>query len=386
MKIFFKILSCLILSVILVLLSQAIKRDSVFEIKDNMSIVKLPPLEQRVLNQMTLEQKVGQLLMFGFNGLEINEDTKDLIKTRYIGGVLLLGKNISNAKQLKKLNNQLQSESQIPLLISIDQEGGVVSRIKWDKDLVVSQKNMGSEDEIYSLSVKKSQILKELGINVNLAPVVEYITEKNSFLYPRVFSGTQKEVSNRAYSAMKGYADSNMISVAKHYPGHSNLSPDSHFSLPRVNISLEQWDEYISPFSYLINKDVVDVIMVGHILYPNIDSKPSTISNVLINTKLREELNFQGVVITDDMQMDAIEKQGESCYIAKEALKAGNDILLYSMYSPKPNLQREMYDCIFNAVNSEEVALEDINQKVLRILRLKIKYGLIDKSILQPSE
>ncbi len=195
-----------------------------------------------------------------------------------------------------------------------------------------------------------------------------------------------EEVSKKAYNAIKGYSDSDMISVAKHYPGHSNLSPDSHFSLPRVNISLEQWDEYISPFSYLINKDVVDVIMVGHILYPNIDSKPSTISNIIINQKLRKDLNFQGVVITDDMQMDAIEKQGEYCYIAIEALKAGNDILLYSMYSPKPNLQREMYDCIFNAVNSEEIALEDINQKVLRILRLKIKYGLIDKSILQPAE
>ena len=386
MKIFFKIISCLLISILLVLLSLYIKKDSVFDIKDSMSIVKLPPLEERVLTQMTLEQKVGQLFMFGFNGLELYEDTKELINTRHIGGVLLLGKNISDEAQIKNLNTQLQNESQIPLLISIDQEGGVVSRIKWDKDLVVSQKNMGSEDEIYSLSVKKSQILKELGINVNLAPVVEYITEKNSFLYPRVFSGDMEEVSKKAYNAIKGYSDSDMISVAKHYPGHSNLSPDSHFSLPRVNISLEQWDEYISPFSYLINKDVVDVIMVGHILYPNIDSKPSTISNIIINQKLRKDLNFQGVVITDDMQMDAIEKQGEYCYIAIEALKAGNDILLYSMYSPKPNLQREMYDCIFNAVNSEEIALEDINQKVLRILRLKIKYGLIDKSILQPAE
>ena len=386
MKIFFKILLCLILSLTLVLLSQTIKRGNVFEIKDNLNIVKLPPLEQRVLNQMTLEQKVGQLLMFGFNGLELGSDIKDLINTRYIGGVLLLGKNISDAEQLKNLNKQLQSESSIPLLISIDQEGGVVSRIRWDKDLLISQKNMGSEDDIYFLSVKKSQILKDLGINVNLAPVVENITEKNSFLYPRVFSGDMEEVSKKAYNAIKGYSDSDMISVAKHYPGHSNLSPDSHFSLPRVNISLEQWDEYISPFSYLINKDVVDVIMVGHILYPNIDNKPSTISDVLINQKLRQDLNFQGVVITDDMLMNAIEKQGEYCEIAKEALKAGNDILLYSMYSAKPNLQRDIYDCVLNSIFTNEIPIEDINQKVLRILRLKIKYGLINTSILQPEE
>ena len=386
MKIIFKILLCLLLSFTLVSLSRIVKDESVYEISKDITIVKLLPLEQRVLNQMTLEQKVGQLLMFGFNGLTVNADTKDLINSRYIGGVLLLGKNISNAEQLRKLNQQLQSESRIPLLISIDQEGGVVSRIKWDKDLLISQKSMGDVEDIYNLSVKKSQILKDLGINVNLAPVVEYITDRNSFLYSRVFTGSKEEVSKKAYSAIKGSADSNMISVAKHYPGHSDLSPDSHFSLPKVFISTQQWDEYIYPFSYLIKEDVVDVIMVGHILYPNIDSKPSTISNVLINTKLREELNFQGVVITDDMQMDAIEKQGEHCYIAKEALKAGNDILLYSMYSPQPNLQRDMYDCILNSVNSEEISLENINQKVLRILKLKIKYGLIDKSILQPSE
>lgn len=386
MKIPFKILFCILLSFTLVSLSNIVKDESVHEIKDDIRIVRLPPLEERILTRMSLEQKVGQLLMFGFNGLEVNADTKDLINTRYIGGFLLLGKNISNAKQLKNLTTQLQNESEIPLLISIDQEGGVVSRIKWNKDLLISQKDMGKQEEIYSLSVKKSEILKDLGINVNIAPVVEYITDKNSFLYQRVFSGTKEEVSKKAYSAMKGYSDSNMISVAKHYPGHSNLSQDSHFSLPKVNISTDQWDEYIFPFSYLIKEDIVDMIMVGHILYPNIDIKPSTISDTIINQKLRHDLNYQGVVITDDMQMSSIEKDGEDCNIAKQALIAGNDILLYSMYSPKPNLQKDMYDCILNAVNSNEISFEDINQKVLRILKLKIKYGLIDKSILQPQE
>jgi beta-N-acetylhexosaminidase len=386
MKIPFKIFFCILLLLTFLFLPQIIKDESIYEIKDDIRIVKLPPLEERTLTQMTLEQKVGQLLMFGLNGLEITEDTKDLIKTRYIGGFLLLGKNISDEKQLKNLTTQLQNESEIPLLISIDQEGGVVSRIKWDKDLSISQKNMDKLEDIYSLSVKKSKILKDLGINVNLAPVVEYITDKNSFLYQRAFTGTKEEVSKKAYSAIKGYSDSNMISVAKHYPGHSNLSQDSHFSLPKVDISPDQWDKYISPFSYLINNGIVDVIMVGHILYPNIDSKPSAISNTIINKKLREDLNYQGVVITDDMQMSSIGKYGEDCNIAKEALKAGNDILLYSMYSPKPNLQRDIYDCILNAVNSNEIPLEEINQKVLRILKLKIKYGLIDRSILQPQE
>ena len=386
MKIFFKVFFCLILSITLVILSSFFIRDDVYDINDNLTIIKLPPLEQRVLKQMSLEEKVGQLLLFGFNGLEMDKNTKDLINSKHIGGVLLLGKNISNASQLTNLNSQLQSQAKIPLLISIDQEGGVVSRIKWEKELLISQKNMGSEEDIYSLSVKRAKILKPLGINVNLAPVVEYITDTNSFLYPRVFSGNIQEISRKAYSAIKGYSDSNMISVAKHYPGHSNLSNDSHFSLPKVYVSKENWDEYVFPFKYLIEQGMVDVIMVGHILYPNIDSKVSTISEVIVNEKLRKELNYNGVIITDDMQMDAIEKQGDDCKIAKEALKAGNDILLYSMYYLKPNIEREIYDCILNSVNSGEISLEDINQKVLRVLRLKIRYGLIDKTILQPQE
>jgi len=386
MKIFFKVFFCLILSITLVILSSSFIKDEVYDINNDLTVIKLPPLEQRVLKQMSLEEKVGQLLLFGFNGLEMDKNTKDLINNKHIGGVLLLAKNISNASQLTNLNSQLQSQARIPLLISIDQEGGVVSRIKWEKELLISQKNMGGEEDIYSLSVKRAKILKPLGINVNLAPVVEYITDTNSFLYPRVFSGNIQEISRKAYSAIKGYKDSNMISVAKHYPGHSNLSTDSHFSLPKVYVSKENWDEYVFPFKYLIEQGMVDVIMVGHILYPNIDSKVSTISEVIVNEKLRKELNYEGVVITDDMQMDAIEKQGDDCKIAKEALKAGNDILLYSMYYLKPNIEREIYDCILNSVNSGEISLEDIDQKVLRVLRLKIKYGLIDKTILQPQE
>ena len=208
MKIFFKVFFCLILSITLVILSSSFIKDEVYDINNDLTVIKLPPLEQRVLKQMSLEEKVGQLLLFGFNGLEMGKNTKDLINSKHIGGVLLLGKNISNASQLTNLNSQLQSQAKIPLLISIDQEGGVVSRIKWEKELLISQKNMGGEEDIYSLSVKRAKILKPLGINVNLAPVVEYITDTNSLLYPRVSSGNIQEISRKADSAIKGYKDS----------------------------------------------------------------------------------------------------------------------------------------------------------------------------------
>lgn len=385
MKIFFKILLTSVFLTIIVRYFPIRKYSITYDIQDHITIIK-QPLEEKILSKMSIEEKVGQLFIFGFNGTTLSKDTQDLIEYQHIGGVILMGKNISNPSQLTSLNTDLQSVSKIPLLISIDQEGGSVSRIRWENILTTSPKSMGGEKNIYDISVQRSLLLKEYGINVNFSPVVEYITNNNSFLYPRVFTGTKEEVARKSYYAMKGYSDSGIIPVAKHYPGHNDSSVDSHYNLPRVNISPYQWDEYVSVFKYLIEKDVVDVIMVGHLLFPNIDSKPSTISEVLLNGKLREDMGYEGVVITDDMQMGAIEKQGTVCILALQSLKAGNDMLLYTFYSPKPNLQTEVYNCILDAVKSNQLEDGFVERKVLRILRLKIKYNIVDESILHSLE
>ncbi len=384
MKISIKILFFFTILIFILISLPTPKKREILDIQDTLQIVKEPPLEIKILNSMTLEEKVGQLFIFGFNGTNINENTKDLIEKKHIGGVLLLSKNIKNVDQLTKLNKQLQDSSEIPLLISIDQEGGTVSRIKWEDVLTISPKSMGNEKSIYDISTEKSALLRKYGINVNLAPVVEYITNTKSFLYPRVFTGTKQDVAKKASFAIKGYTDSGMISVAKHYPGHSNSSVDSHYNLPSVNISKEDFLDYIYPFKYLIEKELVDVIMVGHTLFPKIDKKPSTVSKILINDTLRDTLGYKGVVITDDMQMGAIEKDGELCNIAIEALNAGNDMLLYSLYTPRPNLQTEVYDCVLDAVKNGKINKKSVDEKVVRILQLKIKYELIDESIQLP--
>ncbi len=120
-----------------------------------------------------------------------------------------------------------------------------------------------------------------------------------------------------------GYTDSGIISVAKHYPGHSNSSPDSHYSLPKVYIQENEFEEYIYPFKYLVEQGSVEAIMVGHILYPNIDSKPSTVSYKLLTEKLRQNLGYDKVLITDDMEMDSIESVGQYCDIARDAFNCG---------------------------------------------------------------
>jgi len=381
-KIYKIFLTAIFLLILLILLPPPKNNNLIYDIQGDIQIKKTPPLEERILSQMTVEEKIGQLLLFGFSGTSLNADIQNLIETKYIGGVLLLGKNIQNMQQLKKLNNDLQSISQLPLFIAVDQEGGSVARIQESSKTNISQRYLQGEKQICDISVQRAKMLKELGINMNLAPVAEYITNNSSFMYERTFSGSRQEVAQKVYSAVKGYVDSKMISTVKHFPGHDNQSKDTHSTIAQVNISPQQWDEYIYTFKYPIDKGIVDVIMVGHIKFPKIDDKPATVSKVIIDEKLRKEIGYEGVVITDDMQMSSIWKYAQYCNTAKEALLAGNDILLYSQYTPRATLLTDVYNCILNAITSGEIAEDVINQKVLRILKLKIKYGLIDEAIL----
>ncbi len=381
-KIYKIFLTAIFLLILLILLPPPKNNNLIYDIQGDIQIKKTPPLEERILSQMTVEEKIGQLLLFGFSGTSLNADIQNLIETKYIGGVLLLGKNIQNMQQLKKLNNDLQSISQLPLFIAVDQEGGSVARIQESSKTNISQRYLQGEKQICDISVQRAKMLKELGINMNLAPVAEYITNNSSFMYERTFSGSRQEVAQKVYSAVKGYVDSKMISTVKHFPGHDNQSKDTHSTIAQVNISPQQWDEYIYTFKYPIDKGIVDVIMVGHIKFPKIDDKPATVSKVIIDEKLRKEIGYEGVVITDDMQMSSIWKYAQYCNTAKEALLAGNDILLYSQYTPRATLLTDVYNCILNAITSGEIAENVIDQKVLRILKLKIKYGLIDESIL----
>lgn len=381
-KIYKIFLTAIFLLILLILLPPPKNNNLIYDIQGDIQIKKTPPLEERILSQMTVEEKIGQLLLFGFSGTSLNADIQNLIETKYIGGVLLLGKNIQNMQQLKKLNNDLQSISQLPLFIAVDQEGGSVARIQESSKTNISQRYLQGEKQICDISVQRAKMLKELGINMNLAPVAEYITNNSSFMYERTFSGSRQEVAQKVYSAVKGYVDSKMISTVKHFPGHDNQSKDTHSTIAQVNISPQQWDEYIYTFKYPIDKGIVDVIMVGHIKFPKIDDKPATVSKVIIDGKLRKEIGYEGVVITDDMQMSSIWKYAQYCNTAKEALLAGNDILLYSQYTPRATLLTDVYNCILNAITSGEIAENVIDQKVLRILKLKIKYGLIDEAIL----
>jgi beta-N-acetylhexosaminidase len=340
--------------------------------ESDFQLTKLPlpkSPQQVILESMTVQEKVGQLFMFGFYGPQLTEDIKELITEKHIGAILLLKYNIENNIQLRDLTTQIQTLSEIPLLISIDQEGGIVTRLTDNPILTKSQNEIKDNLDAYNTAYERGTILKELGINTNLAPVVEYITDKNSFLYPRVFTGDIQQVSQKSLSMIQGYTDAGIISVPKHYPGHSNDSIDSHLTLPEVNITNNQWNEYISPFEYILESPDTKAVMVGHISYPNIDNQPSTLSYEILTVRLRENLKYNGVVITDDMEMGALKNRGEYTQLAKKALLAGNDILLYSGI---PEVQQEVYNYILLEIQQGNIDIKIIDEKVLRILELKL--------------
>ncbi len=374
MKFLITFLSILFLTFISLIYPLKISEED--NIKEEVLIVPTKTKEEILLESMTTEEKVGQLFIFGFDGTVLTPTNKQFLIDHHIGGVLLLSKNITNEQQLKNLTAEIQRDTKIPLFISIDQEGGTVSRIKWGEVLTESQSGIDTPLEAYSVSKSRGEILKEYGINMNLAPVIEYITEKNSFIYKRVYRGTQEEVIEKSINSINGYKDAGIISVPKHYPGHSNSSPDSHYSLPIVNIPNEQWEDYTKPFSVVLEESKPDAVMVGHIKYPNIDSNPSTISNEIVNNRLRKDLEFNGLVLSDDMEMDALDGLGTHQEIAVMALQSGIDLLIYSKYAEStPTIQKDVYEYVLQQVKDGYI---NIDEKVLRILKTKIQYGIIN--------
>jgi len=366
-----------ILSVFIALIFSSILPTTLLqnEIVETSITLPRPSVEEQILKYMTPEQKVGQLFMVGINGTTLTPQTREYLTTHYIGSVLLYGKNVENEQQVKLLTQDIQTTNPIPLFISIDQEGGIVARLKWNNTLTMAQGDMRTAQQAYTIAKDRGVILKSIGINMNLAPVVEYITDKNSFMYYRVFRGSQDEVAQKGISAIQGYSQAGIVAVLKHYPGHSNSSPDSHYSLPVVNISPNQWNTYIRPFSQIIEQTTVDGVMVAHVEYPNIDTNPATLSSEIITKRLIQDLQYNGLVISDDMEMGALQDVDTYLNLAKRALLAGNDILIYSTANDtETSIQKNVYDYILQEVNSGNM---NIDEKVLRILRMKIKYDIL---------
>ncbi len=329
-----------------------------------------------MLEEMTLEDKVGQMLMVGFWGEEPDYYINKMIDERNVGGVILLNYNLKNENQTRTLVDSLQNRSLetgigIPLLISTDQEGGVVSKVKFLDATNTPQSEIESVDTAYSIAKERAIHLRRLGIYANYSPVLEYITDPNNFLFERTFRADSNQIGKLGIQMVRGYSDGGIISVPKHFPGHTNSSTDSHDELPESGLNEEELKEKVKPFRDVIDATNPEMIMTAHVLYPNIDSDPASLSSIFIRQMLKDDLGFHGIVITDDMEMGAILNNYSVAESAVKAVKSGNDILLYSS---TPEKQVEAYEAIIEAVDNEVIPMDDIDSSVLKILELKKKF------------
>ncbi|WP_291326638.1 glycoside hydrolase family 3 N-terminal domain-containing protein [Desulfovibrio sp. UCD-KL4C] len=343
-----------------------------------------------------LDSMIGQMIMVGFRGMEAGTDSlivKD-IRDAQIGGVILFSKdcalnsterNIADYKQVKGLTASLQAQSSIPLFIGADQEGGLICRFAADRGFPVtySAAELGNSGDLKA-AVKAGRItaktLSEVGVNVDFAPVVD--VNRNAVnpviaALHRSFSDDPAVVANFAGGFIAGLHSEKVISCLKHFPGHGSSTADSHKGFTDVTDSWSQ-DELI-PFFRLINSHKVDMVMTAHIYNKNLDKKyPATLSHAVITGILRKKLGFKGVIITDDMQMQAVSSEYGFKESVDKAVNAGADILLFGnnlIYEPRLGLKA--FKVLKELVREGRISEERIKQSYERIMDLKSRYHLI---------
>jgi beta-N-acetylhexosaminidase len=329
------------------------------------------------MSSATLRKKIGQMLMIGFHGTTLSDELKEMILEFGIGGVIIFSRNIESREQIKELCYSLQrfsvQNNEIPLFISIDQEGGRVFRLKPPFRQYPSSAELGrigSEAIVNSNALAMADELVELGINMNMAPVLDVNTNtENPIIGDRSFSPDPDVVSRLGACVITAFHEKGIIAVGKHFPGHGDTSSDSHIELPVVNHSLKRLEEIeFKPFIHAF-KTGLRVVMTAHVLYPELDPDYSaTMSDSIINGTLREKQGFDGIVITDDMEMKAISNR----YTIEDAgilsIHAGADILLICHSRDK---QLTMHESLLEAVEGGEIEGERIDKSLNRLIKLK---------------
>lgn len=330
-----------------------------------------------------LEKKIGQLMIFGFNGKTVTTEMKDLIENHHVGGIILFTRNIGTVEEVHKLTNDLQriaknAGHERPLFICIDQENGVVRRLGEGTTIFPGSMLLGAtgkEENAYLTGKATGEQLKALGINWNLAPVLDINNNpQNPVIGVRSFGETADSVSKFGVQSMKGMQEAGVITALKHFPGHGDTHVDSHLAMPTIDHPMERLEEVeLKPFVKAIEEGA-DTVMCAHVYFPAIESKenvPATLSRKVVTNLLREKLGFNGVVTTDCMEMDAISKSIGTPIGGVEAIKAGIDLIMVS------HLHARQYDTlskIKSAVSSGEISTEMIDLAYERVTTLKERY------------
>lgn len=390
-RIFYNILTLVIISIIISCGTPNIE-------KPDSSSSKTLSKAEKLIKSMTLEEKIGQLFIIRPDSLnpdltteqinnpnaygvtEMNNKMIELLKRYHIGGVVFFQRNILSPTQMTDFINEIKEQSEIPLFIGIDEEGGLVSRIANSKGFNVTKYESmetigmtGDSKKAYEVGITIGSYLKQYGFNIDFAPVADVNTNpENIVIGSRSFGSDPQLVAKMVSEAIDGFHQAGIMCCIKHFPGHGDTKEDTHKGYVYTE---KTWEDLMRceliPFINALEH--TDMIMISHITTPNItsDGLPSSLSYEMIEGKLRKELNYNGVVITDSMAMGAITQEYTSSTGAVKAVLGGSDIILM------PENFIEAYQGIYDAVKKGSIKEKRIDESVLRILSLKEKYDLL---------
>lgn len=337
-------------------------------------------LQSILFAQATTQEMISQMIMVGFTGSKpedkwVKQIKLDISQNR-IGGILLLQRNITSKAQLKNLLKSInQTKSKLPNLVAIDQEGGKVTRLSKDMGFTSFP---SSRDVANKMTIKQAQKtyktmaqeLKDLGVNYNLAPVVDILITKTEFERERCFSKYPSIVTTYATSFIDGFNTLHVLTALKHFPGYASASSDAHEGIVDITSSW-QFDE-LRPYYDLIKSDYAKSVMVSHVYLKQFDENyPATLSKKIVKGILRDELKFDGVVISDDLMMKSLKGFSIKDRVIN-AINAGVDILLFSEYFLNgTNTPKEVKNIINNAIKNGQISPQRVKKSYDRIIKMK---------------
>jgi beta-N-acetylhexosaminidase len=326
------------------------------------------------VESLSLEEKVGQLFHVGFDAQTASDRIESLVEEYHVGGVIYFTRNVSSPEQTRALSESLQETSETPLFISIDQEGGLVNRLPFFPAVPSPMAVGATGDTEYARSVAEMTAtqLRAVGVNLNLAPILDINTNPdNPVIGTRSFGETPETVAAFGTTYLETLQSAGILSCGKHFPGHGDAATDSHMDMPRIDAAGERLREVeLVPFVEAIDAGI-GAIMSAHVVFPAVaesDDRPATLSKSVLTGLLREDLGFDGIVLTDDMEMNAIAEDVGVERGAIETIKAGADGV-YVCHSF--DHQRRAIDAVIDAVESGELPESRIDESVERVLAAK---------------
>lgn len=364
---------------------------------ESLDDITMEGLVSEVLDQMTLEQKIGQLFIVSTDSLDFNAETKmtdkmkENIEKYQPGGVIFFSFNLTtkksvdnNRKKLKRFIRKMQKYSEVPMFISVDEEGGTVARIA-NSDAMGTTKfpamseigATGDPAQAYNVGATIGREISELGFNLDFAPVADISTNAdNTEIGSRSFGGDADLVSDMVSQEVKGLQDNGVSSTLKHFPGQGDSGEDTHKGFVNLDVTIDRLrDVEFEPFKAGISAGA-DVVMMSHVAVRNITQNevPASLSSLMVTDILREEMQFDNIIITDAMNMKIITKFYDAGEAAVMAIEAGNDMILM------PDDFVSAYEAVYEAVQDGTLTERQINQAVSRILTVKIRRGILPLS------